>query len=125
MKQNGVPNNRLRDNIVATPPSTSDLIMPEPSANSELQQWQFNGLQNEGGALDLDGMNFDDLLLGTGLPQGFISFDYPPNGYLWSLNLGTTVSSWEVSHKPRQADELKACNCNKEHIVCNLKNDVL
>jgi hypothetical protein len=82
MKQNGVPNNRLRDNIVATPPSTSDLIMPEPSANSELQQWQFNGLQNEGGALDLDGMNFDDLLLGTGLPQGFISFDYPPNGYL-------------------------------------------
>lgn len=82
MKQNGVPNNLYREDIVATPPSTSDHIMPEPSTNPELQQWRFNELQNEAEALDLDGMNFDDLLLGTGLPQEFISFDYPPDGVL-------------------------------------------
>jgi hypothetical protein len=82
MKQNGVPNNRHGENRVAMPPSTSDLIMPEPSANSELQEWGFFELQNEGGTLDLDGMNFDDLLLGTGLPQSFISLDYPPDGSL-------------------------------------------
>jgi hypothetical protein len=54
-----------------------DLSMPQPG----IQPWQFRGLHNARGDIDLDGMNFDDLLLGTGLPQDIISLGYPSGGY--------------------------------------------
>jgi hypothetical protein len=74
MGQNSVPSGlEHREDVV---------IMPQPPTTSGMQQWRLNELHNAGGELDLDGMNFDDLLFGTGLPQDIISFDYPPDGFL-------------------------------------------
>lgn len=81
LRQNGGPRNiEQREALVTTPPSTSDFIMPEASATSGMQQGRLSELHNESGELDLDGMNFDDLLFGTGLPRD-ISFDYLPDGF--------------------------------------------
>ena len=82
-RQNGFPSNlEQREDLVITPPTTNDLIMSESSATSGMQQWRLSELHNEKGELDLDGMNFDDLLFGTGLPQDIASFEYPLDGFL-------------------------------------------
>jgi hypothetical protein len=46
---------------------------------------------DDGGELDLDGMNFDDLLFSTGALHVFISFDYTPDGFLWYPNSDTAA----------------------------------
>ena len=52
-----------------------------PVATYGTQPWQFRGLHNTHGDIDLDGMNFDELLLGTGLPQHMFSPGHPSDGY--------------------------------------------
>ncbi|KAH8805132.1 fungal-specific transcription factor domain-containing protein [Xylogone sp. PMI_703] len=49
--------------------------------SSEQLQLQAQELRNPLGDIDLDGMNFDDFLLGTGLPQDVLSFEYPNSGF--------------------------------------------
>jgi len=53
-----------------------------PLTSTAQPQFQAHGQQNSQGDIDLDGMNFDDLLFGTGLPQDVLSFNYPNGGFL-------------------------------------------
>lgn len=59
---------------------TKGPVPPQPPAtplSSQPRQTVFSGREE----IDLDGMNFDDLLFGTGLPQDILPFDYLSNGF--------------------------------------------
>jgi hypothetical protein len=82
--QDNVQSNRMHGNgfgLVAQ--QTNNLEASQSPLTSTAQpQLQAHGQQNPQGDVDLDGMNFDDLLFGTGLPQDVLSFNYPNGGFL-------------------------------------------
>jgi hypothetical protein len=59
-----------------------DASQPPLISSTAKAPWQTNSLQNPRGEFDIDGMNFDELLFGTGLPQDVFSFDYPNAAFL-------------------------------------------
>ena len=61
--------------------TTVDSLITQSANTSGAEPWQSRGMHNANGEIDLDGMNFDDLLLGTGLPQEIIPFSYPHSAY--------------------------------------------
>lgn len=69
------------NNLGAEPQQTNDMTHMATASTEQIPS-QSNGLHNWWGEIDLDGMNFDDLLFGTGLPQDVMSFDYPNGGFL-------------------------------------------
>lgn len=58
-----------KGSVPPQPPVTPLASQPRQTVFSEREE------------IDLDGMNFDDLLFGTGLPHDILPFDYLSNGF--------------------------------------------
>lgn len=68
----------VREGNIGIAPSQANVVeVSQGPAETESPQFQSNDERQYSSGIDLDGMNFDDLLFGTGLPLDVLSFDYP------------------------------------------------
>lgn len=54
----------------------------DPVSSASQPSWQSTGVGNFHAAIDLDGMNFEDFLLGPGFKQDSHSLEYPGGGFM-------------------------------------------
>jgi hypothetical protein len=74
--QSGTDAELRHTSVIAKAPVTPQ--PPETPQSSRLRQGVFGNGHTE---IDLDGMNFDDLLFGAGIPQDIMSLNYPLHGF--------------------------------------------
>lgn len=84
MKHGQLHNGEAERNELAHPATrvyniTSTLASPQSPLHSTLSTV---GLSQFPGDIDLDGINFDDLLFGTGIPQNVLSWNHANTGFL-------------------------------------------